>query len=211
MLMAPVKRSLAAKDITTVTSKTHENPYLKGQMVRMDLLTSSVLSIGNAKYALIIMDASTHYIWTYFLKTKTAEEVRQALQKWLDTIRVDGLKLEAFMKTRSDNGGEFIEAQNVSLMAEIGIRHEGSPPHHHVYLIERLNRTILEMTRSMLAHADLSPRYWAEAVMTAAYTLNRVPIMSISHALKRTRTLNQTSPIFVRVDVNVGCVNTIKI
>jgi hypothetical protein len=85
------------------------------------------------KYALIIIDAGTHY------------------------------------------GNEFIEAQNVSLMAENAIRHERSPPHHHVYLIERLSRTIQEMARSMLAHADLSPRYWAEAVVTAAYTLNRLP------------------------------------
>jgi transposase InsO family protein len=175
MLMSAVKRTPTCSVITTEVHKTHDNPYQKGQLVCMDLLTSSVLSIGNAKYALIIMDAGSHFIWTYFLKTKAAEEVRQALSKWLDTIRVDGLKPESFMTIRSDNGSEFIEAQNVSLLADNGIRHERSPPHHHVYLIERLNRTVQEMARSMLAHADLSPRYWAEAVMTAAYTLNRLP------------------------------------
>ena len=34
---------------------------------------------------------------------------------------------------------------------------------------ERMNRTLMESARSMLSHAGLSNRYWAEAVATAAY------------------------------------------
>lgn len=175
MTLSHVRRVPTSTESHRVTDKRQDNPYEKGELVCMDLLTSSVLSTGNAKYALIIMDAGTHFIWTYFLKSKSAEDVRVALAKWILQIKVDGLRPAAFMKIRSDNGSEFIEEQNVNLLRDNGIRHERAPPHHHVYLIERLNRTIQEMARSMLAHADLSTRFWAEAVMTSAYTLNRLP------------------------------------
>ena len=37
---------------------------------------------------------------------------------------------------------------------------------------ERMNRTLMESARSMLAHAGLPHCYWAEAVSTAAYLKN---------------------------------------
>ena len=175
LTLAPVKTTSAIVDSHTVIDKVHDNKYSKGQLVCMDLLTSSIPSIGQSRYALVLMDAGTRYLWTYFLKTKTGDEVGDAIHQWIRTLRVDGVKAEAFMTIRSDNGKEFIAAQNVTLLAENGIRHERSPPNHHVYLIERVNRTIQEMARCMLMHADLSPRFWAEAVAAATYTLNRLP------------------------------------
>jgi hypothetical protein len=175
LTLAPVSTTLSYVDSHTVIDKIHENKYTKGQLVCMDLLTSSIPSVGKSKYALVLMDAGTRYIWTYFLQTKTGEEVGEAIQKWIRTLRIDGVTPEAFMTIRSDNGKEFIAAQNVTLLEENGIRHERSPPNHHVYLIERVNRTIQEMARCMLMHADLPARFWAEAVAAATYTLNRLP------------------------------------
>ena len=40
---------------------------------------------------------------------------------------------------------------------------------------ERMNRTIMETTRSMLHHAELPLSFWAEAVSTAVYLRNRSP------------------------------------
>ena len=42
-------------------------------------------------------------------------------------------------------------------------------------LAERMNRTIMERVRSMLAHAKLPKSYWAEAMLTAVYLINRSP------------------------------------
>ena len=42
-----------------------------------------------------------------------------------------------------------------------------------------MNRTLMESARSMLSHAGLSNRYWAEAVATAAYIRNRTPTAAI--------------------------------
>lgn len=38
---------------------------------------------------------------------------------------------------------------------------------------ERMNRTLLESARAMIAYACLPNGYWAEAVLTAAYLRNR--------------------------------------
>ena len=40
---------------------------------------------------------------------------------------------------------------------------------------ERMNRTILENTKCMCAHADLPKSLWAEAASTACYVYNRLP------------------------------------
>ena len=41
-------------------------------------------------------------------------------------------------------------------------------------LAERMKRTIMERVRSMLAHAKLSKTFWAEALMTVLYVINRL-------------------------------------
>ena len=42
-------------------------------------------------------------------------------------------------------------------------------------LAERMNRTIMERVRSMLALAKLPKKFWAEALSTATYVINRSP------------------------------------
>ena len=41
-------------------------------------------------------------------------------------------------------------------------------------IAERRNRTLLDMTRSMMAYADLPVHFWGEALSTTTYILNRV-------------------------------------
>ena len=42
-----------------------------------------------------------------------------------------------------------------------------------------MNRTLVEMARSMLAEQDLPLKLWAEAVYTASYLQNRLPSKAI--------------------------------
>ena len=44
---------------------------------------------------------------------------------------------------------------------------------------ERLNRTLMDKARSMVAHAGLSKGFWAEAVNTANYLRNRSPCQTL--------------------------------
>jgi transposase InsO family protein len=49
---------------------------------------------------------------------------------------------------------------------------------------ERMNRTLTEKTRAMVHNAGLNKRFWGEAVLTAAYLVNRSP----SEAIKTDKT-----------------------
>ncbi|XP_024177901.1 uncharacterized protein LOC112183800 [Rosa chinensis] len=59
---------------------------------------------------------------------------------------------------------------------KIGVSHEFSAPitPQQNGIVERKNRVLLDMARVMLHSADLSSNFWAEAISTACYTINRV-------------------------------------
>ncbi|KAL4184938.1 hypothetical protein AMTRI_Chr10g3550 [Amborella trichopoda] len=42
-------------------------------------------------------------------------------------------------------------------------------------VVERWNKTLMEIVRSMMGHAKLSLEFWGEAVLTASYILNQIP------------------------------------
>ncbi|KAI3692839.1 hypothetical protein L6452_32663 [Arctium lappa] len=82
-------------------------------------------------------------------------------------------------KLRSDNGTEFRNAKINSYLSDEGITPNFSavrtPQQNGV--VERKNRTLVEVARTMLAESDLSTNFWAEAVATACFTQNRATIV----------------------------------
>jgi transposase InsO family protein len=77
-------------------------------------------------------------------------------------------------KIRSDNGTEFKNSQIEGFLEEEGIKHEFSSPYtpQQNGVVERKNRTLLDMARTMLDEYKTSDRFWAEAVNTACYAIN---------------------------------------
>ena len=92
-----------------------------------------------------------------------------------------GLKLK---KLRSDGGGEYISKRFVEFCASRGIEKQITVPYtpQQNGVAERMNRTLMEMARSMLYHANCSQNLWAEAVSTAAYLRNRCPTSTFQGA-----------------------------
>ena len=76
---------------------------------------------------------------------------------------------------RTDNGGEYLSKEFEEYLKLKGIRHELTIAHtpEQNGVAERMNRTLMESARAMIAHAGLSNEYWAEAVATAVYLKNR--------------------------------------
>ena len=76
---------------------------------------------------------------------------------------------------RTDNGLEFCNEAFDNFCAASGIgRHKttaGTPQQNG--LAERFNRTILERVRCMLTSVGLKKVFWAEAVSTTTYLINR--------------------------------------
>ncbi|XP_055814518.1 uncharacterized protein LOC129884204 [Solanum dulcamara] len=88
--------------------------------------------------------------------------------------RQSGCKLKSL---RSDNGGEYTSNEFNKYCEEMGIDHKltvsYSPEQNGVS--ERKNRTVVEMARCLLLEKKLPQSFWAEAVYTSVYLLNRLP------------------------------------
>ena len=134
-------------------------------------------SLGSAEYFVTFIDDKTHYVWIYALKNK--HEVFQTFREWKSLVeKSTGHKLKIF---RTDNGGEFTSTEFESYLKEEGIKHEYTIPKtpQQNGVSERMNRTLVEAVRSMLVDAKLPHRFWAEALSTAAYLINRSPTKTL--------------------------------
>jgi transposase InsO family protein len=88
---------------------------------------------------------------------------------------LDFLPLAALIKNiRSDNGTEFKNSQIEGFLEDEGIKHEFSSPYtpQQNGVVERKNRTLLDMARTMLDEYKTPDRFWAEAINTACYSIN---------------------------------------
>ncbi|GJS02298.1 putative ribonuclease H-like domain-containing protein, partial [Tanacetum coccineum] len=141
--------------------------------LHMDLFgPTSVKSINHASYCLVITDDCTRFSWVFFLATK--DETSSILQNFIRQIEN---QLNHRVKIiRSDNGTEFKNKDMLEFCRNKGIKQEYSnartPQQNGV--VERMNRTLIEATRTMLADSLLPTTFWAEAVNTACYIFNRV-------------------------------------
>jgi transposase InsO family protein len=82
---------------------------------------------------------------------------------------------------RSDGGGEYFSNEFNEYLQEYGIQRKYSciysPQHNGV--AERKNRHIVEVARAMLNEKNLRNYFWAEAVVTIVYIMNRTPTTTI--------------------------------
>ncbi|BBG97487.1 transposable element gene [Prunus dulcis] len=137
---------------------------------------TTISSIGGKHYFVTFIDDHSRKVWVYFLKHKS--EVFEAFKRWKAMVENEtGLKIK---RLRTDNGGEYEDTRFKKFCYEQGIRMErtvpGTPQHNGV--AERMNRTLTERARSIRIQSGLPKQFWAEAVNTAAYLINR-PIGSI--------------------------------
>ena len=134
-------------------------------------------SFGGKKYFVTFIDDYTHCCAVYFLKYKS-----EVLEKFRDfealVTNQSGLKIGTL---RTDNGGEYVSGEFEAYLKSKGIHHQLTVPHSPQQngVAERMNRTVVESARSLIAHAGVPNGYWAEAVATAVYIRNRTPTSSI--------------------------------
>lgn len=137
----------------------------------------SVASHSGKRYFLLFIDDKTRYTFVYFLREKSEVFSKIAEFKKL----VENQTNKKIKVLRSDNGKEFVNKQVSQFLKESGIIHqttvEYTPEQNGV--AERANRTIMEKARCLLEEANLSSKFWAEAVNTAVYLKNRSPTKAV--------------------------------
>ena len=79
-------------------------------------------------------------------------------------------------KIRSDNGKEFDNTNIEAYCDEVGIKHEVSATYtpQQNGIVERKNRTLITLAKTMLDEYNTPEALWAEAINTACYASNRL-------------------------------------
>jgi transposase InsO family protein len=78
---------------------------------------------------------------------------------------------------RSDNGTEYTNKAFEEYLSAHGIQHQTTCPYTPAQngVAERKNRHLLEVARCMMISMHVPKHLWGQAVLTAAYLINRKP------------------------------------
>nr|ABA98187.1 retrotransposon protein, putative, Ty1-copia subclass [Oryza sativa Japonica Group] len=147
------------------------------QLLHMDTVgPARVQSVGGKWHVLVIVDDFSRYSWVLFMATKD-----EAFQHFRGLyLRLDLELLGSLKRIRSDNGGEFKNACFEQFCNEKGLEHEFVSPcvPQQNGVVERKNRSLVEMARTMLDEYHTPRKFWAKAVNTACYISNLVFLRS---------------------------------
>ncbi|CAI7864690.1 unnamed protein product [Closterium sp. NIES-53] len=157
----------------------------------MDKVNSDILNLpedgfNGEHYVITFTDASTRYVWTGNMTNRFLAFT--AFRTWLPLAEQESdTKLKAF---QCDGAVEYRSTEFTAYLQKRGIRRLFSLPHAHQQsgVAERLNRTLQEKMRALIAQAQLGPLYRPFAMDHATLLHN----LLLSSALP-----NNASPHFV--------------
>jgi hypothetical protein len=133
----------------------------------------SVPSLGKSIYYVSFIDDFSRKTWIYFLRKKS--EVFDRFKEF--KALVENQTEKQIKVLRTDNGGEFCGNEFEEFCKKCGIARQKTTPYtpQQNGVAERMNRTLMEKARCMLSGAGIGQEFWAEAVGTACYLVNRSP------------------------------------
>nr|GEW90662.1 retrovirus-related Pol polyprotein from transposon TNT 1-94 [Tanacetum cinerariifolium] len=146
-------------------------------LLRMDLFGPS-RSYGENRYTLVIVDDYSRYTWTRFLTDKIeafdqferfSKKIQNQLGCTIVSIRTDhGRKFDNEVQF-----GEFCNANGITYNFSASCTPQSNG------VVERKNKTLQEMNRTMLNEQSLPQKFWCNVVDTLTYILNRILIRFI--------------------------------
>jgi transposase InsO family protein len=140
----------------------------------MDLVgPACVCSAGGKWYVLMIVDDYSRYAWVFFLadKEETFGFMRDLMLRLKNKRHGDAVRA-----IHRDNSNEFKTSRFETFCHDLGLEHQFSSPYVACQnsVIERKNRSLCEMARTMLDEHRTLRRYWAKAVNTTCHVGNRI-------------------------------------
>lgn len=132
---------------------------------------------GGNKYVFLLVDDWSRVMWAYLLKYK--DEAFGVFKKFRALVETQDRKIRTF---RTDRGGEFMSKDFTLYCEEAGIARHFTAPYSPQQngVVERRNRTMIEMARSFLKQMNMPNYFWGEAVRHSIYILNRLPTRAIT-------------------------------
>ncbi|RVW19501.1 Retrovirus-related Pol polyprotein from transposon TNT 1-94 [Vitis vinifera] len=147
-----------------------------------------VTSQTGFRYFVTFVDDFSRMTWIYFMKNRS--EVFSHFCAFSAEIKT---QYDVSVKIlRSDNGKEYVSNSFQNYMSHNGILHQTScvdtPSQNGV--AERKNRHLLETARALMFQMKVPKQFWADAVSTACFLINRMP----------TVVLKDTRPFVTKLD-----------
>ncbi|KAK1683523.1 hypothetical protein QYE76_044371 [Lolium multiflorum] len=146
------------------------------------------------------------YSWVFLLKSKD-ETHREFITFAKKAQRTYESEIKAI---RTDNGTEFKNYTMQEFVDDEGIKHEFSAPYtpQQNGVVERKNRTIIEMARTMLSEFNSPHNFWGEAISTAVHYSNRLFLRPLHNKTPyELLTGNKPNVMYIRV---FGCKCLVK-
>ena len=140
-----------------------------------DLITADhkILSEGsesrtNHRYAVVVQDLATQWLQSYHCKTKTSQETKKSLMKFLEPTRKPKV-------IYTDNSLEFGKS-----CEELSWNHCTSTPHRSETngIAERAVRRVKEGTSAVLLQSGLGNEWWADSMACCCYLRNIQDLLS---------------------------------
>jgi transposase InsO family protein len=118
----------------------------------------------------VIVDGYSRYTWMFILhdKTKVAASFKKFAKRAQNKFDVK------IKKIRSDNDKEFDNTNIEAYCDKVGIKHEVSATYtpQQNGVVEKKNRTLITLARTMLDEYNTPKSLWAKAINTACYASN---------------------------------------
>jgi hypothetical protein len=140
-------------------------------LIHCDVWTSPIISISGYKYYLLILDDFSHYLWTFPLRQKS--DTYPTLSHFIAWVSTQFSR--TIRSIQCDNGREFYNNASRDFFLSRGVHLRMSCPYTSPQngRAGRMIRTTNDVVRSLHFQASLPARYWAEALATTTYLLNR--------------------------------------
>jgi transposase InsO family protein len=124
-------------------------------------------SISGYVYYVSFIDYYSRKTWVYFLKSK--DEVFSKFKEFkalIENLSEGNIKI-----LRSNSGGEYTSKEFVNFYKYFGIKRELTTPYNPQknHVVERKNRTIMEVVKTMIHDQDIPMCLWEEVAMTVVY------------------------------------------
>ncbi|GMP50757.1 hypothetical protein CsSME_00017245 [Camellia sinensis var. sinensis] len=164
---------------------------------------SPILTKKGSAYYVSFVDDCTRYTWVYLMIQKSDfYQIYCIFQSMITTQFGSTIKV-----LRSDLGGKYFKNEFCDYLANLGTIHQTSctdtPAQND--RAERKHRHFLETARSLLLSISIPAPFWGEAVLTAAFILNRMSTPLLSGRSSYQALFSQISNYFLLHVFGLAC------
>ena len=119
------------------------------------------------------MDDFSRFTWIFLMRHKS--ETQHLLQHFFAYVKTQfNTHVQQFC---FDNGAEFLSLRNFFQDQGVIFQHSCVYTPQQNSVVERKHRHLLEVARALRFQSHLPLQFWGECLLTAAYTINRLPTL----------------------------------